>query len=307
MQDKWLVIINPVSGGRSAPKRWAKIKPLFDDAGILYQEQSTGYRDHAAMLVRDAVKSGCRKIMILGGDGTANDVINGVLTSGADPEQITVAMVPAGTGNDWVRTIGKPGSGAELIHGLQRMQTFLHDVGIAYYQHDGKQKQRYFINIAGLGFEGAVAKRIYENAGKWYLGKLQYQLAIMRTLFVYKHTPMQITVDGSATSLTVLSIAAGNAKYNGGGLKQLPSALFDDGEFDMTVITDMPKWKMVLNLPKLQTGSHIGMREVRTFRGKHISIISTPAVHIDVDGEYIGTTPLRFEMAEQKIRVLKFG
>ncbi|HMU70780.1 MAG TPA: acylglycerol kinase family protein, partial [Chitinophagales bacterium] len=104
MQYDWFVIINPVSGGKAAPKRWHKIKPLFDAAPFNYEVIFTEYRDHAALIAKNAVQQGFRRFVILGGDGTANDVINGLCQSGISTEMFTVAMIPAGTGNDWVRT-----------------------------------------------------------------------------------------------------------------------------------------------------------------------------------------------------------
>lgn len=304
MQQKWLVIINPVSGGKAAPKRWAKIQPILEAAGIQTEVVKTAYRDHGAELAKDAVQKGYRHIMILGGDGTANDVVNGVMQSGIAASDVVLAMIPAGTGNDWVRTIGKPHSGEALVAAIRNHKTQMHDVGLLTFQGESGIAHRYFINIAGLGFEGAVAKYLFDHSGKFYLGKLQYQLAILRTLFRYKHTHMQIKTDEQQSTLTALSIAAGNGKYNGGGLMQLPNAVFQDGLIDMTVITTMPKWKMVVSLPKLQSGAHVHMREVQTFRAKHISIQSNPPVYIDADGEFIGTTPLDMSIAPQQIQVL---
>lgn len=304
MQDKWFVIINPVSGGKAAPKRWAKIHPLLQAEGIDLSIAYTAYRDHGALLAEEALKKGFRRLMILGGDGSANDVVNGVMRSGVSPEEVIIAMVPAGTGNDWVRSIGKPVQLQLMAKAMQQAVTKWHDVGVAVYDTPEGKGQRYFINIAGLGFEGAVAKHLYQNSGKFYFGKLQYQLAILRTLLRYKHTLMRIQVDDTSQELTVLSIAAGNGKFNGGGLKQLPDALFDDKQLDMTVIATMPKWKMVISLPKLQTGAHTRMQEVRTFTGKRMHIESTPPVAIDVDGEYIGSTPLTLSIHSAQVRVL---
>lgn len=306
MQDQWLVIVNPVSGGKRAPKRWAKIQPVLEQSGIPHRVMFTEYRDHASLLVQQAIREGARKCMILGGDGTANDVVNGLFASGIDPAEVLLAMVPAGTGNDWVRTIGKPANEQQLAEGLRTEKYRLHDVGVLECRRDAQEVTRYFINIAGLGFEGAVAKRLYDQQGSWYLGKLQYQIAILRSLFVYKHTQMQLEVDGVISRETALSVAAGNGRFNGGGLMQLPLADPGDGVLDMTVITTMPKWKMVVSLPKLQTGAHTRMREVKTYTGKTISIHSEPPVFIDADGEYIGTTPLTFRIAERQVRVLKW-
>jgi len=306
MNKKWFVIINPVSGGKYAPKLWNKILPYLATNNIVHDAVVTEYIDHASILVKKAVGEGYTHFMIIGGDGTANDVINGIFSAQIDTKTITVAMLPAGTGNDWVRTIGAFKSVSDIPKAIIRNETFLHDAGLVSYKSGNQIAQRYFINIAGLGFEGHVAKNIYESKG-WLKGtKLQYQLSILKSLFIYKHTSLTITVDDSTTKQPALSVAAGICKFNGGGLKQLPDAVFDDGLLDMTIIGSMRKWQMVVNLPKLQSGAHVKVKSVSTYRGKNIKIDSEPPIYIDVDGEFIGTTPVSISILPQSINVLKF-
>ena len=306
MIDKWFVIINPVSGRNKGRKLWDKIKPLLTEDGISFEFALTEYVDHASEITAKAAKSGIVNFLIIGGDGTANDVINGICKTDIDINLFTVAMLSAGTGNDWVRTIGKCKSINTIVNSLKQKSTFLHDVGICRYQKNENLQTRYFINIVGLGFEGHVAKRLFEEKSIFRGTKLQYQIAILRSLFIYKHTQMKITVDDVTTELTTLSIAAGIGKYNGGGLKQLPESKFDDGLLDMTLIGNMSKLKMVLSLPKLQSGAHIKMKEVKTFRGKEIKIESTPYVFIDADGEYLGTTPIALSISDKKLNILQW-
>ncbi len=306
MDKKWFVIINPVSGGKYAPKLWNKILPYLQAEDIAYEAVLTEYIDHAGILVKKALAEGFTHFMIIGGDGTANDVINGIYSAQINTNTITVAMLPAGTGNDWVRTIGAFKLASDIPKAILRNETFLHDAGVVTYKNGNEIAQRYFINIAGLGFEGHVAKNIYESKG-WLKGtKLQYQISILKALFIYKHTSLTITVDGTNTKQSALSVAAGICKFNGGGLKQLPNAIFDDGLLDMTVIGSMRKWQMVVNLPKLQNGSHVKVKSVSTFRGKNISIDSELPIYIDVDGEFIGTTPVTIAILPKSINVLKF-
>ena len=307
MIDTWFVIINPVSGRNKGRKLWHKIKPLLTEGGITFDFALTEYVDHASEIAGKAAGSGITNFLVIGGDGTANDVINGICRSGIDMHKFTVGMLSAGTGNDWVRTIGKCQSLNTVVQTLKKRATFLHDVGICNYQKNGQLQIRYFINIVGLGFEGHVAKRLFEEKSIFRGTKLQYQIAILRSLFVYKHTQMQITVDGNSTAITTLSIAAGIGKYNGGGLKQLPDSICDDGLLDMTVIGNMSKLKMVISLPKLQSGIHTKMKEVKTFRGKEIVIESTPDVFMDADGEYLGTTPVKISILQDKINILNFA
>lgn len=306
MNKKWFVIINPVSGGKYAPKLWNKLLPHFEKAGISYQVAFTEYIDHAGILVKQAIADGLQQFMIIGGDGTANDVINGIFNSTNHPENMVIAMIPAGTGNDWVRTIGVYKNISEIAEKLKTGITFLQDVGLVTFQKNNETGIRYFINIAGLGFEGQVAKNLYEKDG-WLKGtKLQYQLAILQSLFVYRHTLLTLTIDGVTQTQTGLSIAAGICKYNGGGLKQLPNAIIDDGLLDMTVIGSMTKLQMVLNLPKLKNGSHVKLKSVNTHRGKVININSEPPIYLDADGEFLGTTPVTISLFPKAIQVLQF-
>lgn len=306
MNKKWFVIVNPVSGGKRAPKLWNKMLPHLENAGISFQVAFTEYIDHAGILVKQAVADGLQHFMIIGGDGTANDVVNGIFNSTGQPENFVLAMIPAGTGNDWVRTIGVYKNIAAIPEKLQTGKIFLQDVGLVSFQKNNETGNRYFINIAGLGFEGQVAKNLYEKEG-WLKGtKLQYQLAILQSLFVYKHTRLTLTIDGETQSQSGLSIAAGICKYNGGGLKQLPDAIIDDGLLDMTVIGSMTKLQMVLNLPKLQNGSHVKLKSVNTFRGKEININSEPPIYLDADGEFLGTTPVTISLIPKAIQVLQF-
>ena len=306
MIDKWFVIINPVSGRNKGRKLWHKIKPLLTEGGISFDFALTEYMDHASEITNTAIGAGFTNFLIIGGDGTANDVVNGICNSKLDLNLFTVAMLSAGTGNDWGRTIGKCKLLQTLVKSLQQKETFSHDVGICSYQKNNTQQTRYFINIVGLGFEGHVAKRLFEEKSIFRGTKLQYQIAILRSLLIYKHTQMKITVDGISSQITTLSIAAGIGKYNGGGLKQLPESKFDDGLLDMTVIGNMSKFKMVISLPKLQSGIHTRMKKVKTFRGKEIIIESAPNVFIDADGEYLGTTPITITLASNKLQILKW-
>lgn len=306
MDKKWFVIINPVSGGKYAPKLWNKMKSLLDAADILYEAVFTEYVDHAGQLAKNALHDRFQQFIIIGGDGTANDVVNGIFNSGFDTSTVTVAMIAAGTGNDWVRTIGTYKNLNAIPEALKKKNTFLQDVGEVWYQKSNQTAKRYFVNITGLGFEGHVAKKLFENNGFLKGTKLQYQIAILKALFVYKHTSLTLTVDDVTTTQTGLSIAAGICKFNGGGLKQLPSAIYDDGLLDMTVIGSMTKLQMVFNLPKLQSGSHVKLNSVNTYRGKTIKIDSDPPIYVDADGEFIGTTPITISLLPKAIQVLRF-
>ncbi len=304
---KWFVIVNPVSGGGKAPHLFKKIGAVLHNRNIQFESVETAGVLHAVALTKDAILAGTRRIMIVGGDGTANEVINGIFTSGIDTEQIIIAMISVGTGNDWVRTIGKHGSLDSIADSLLYEQTFKHDIGSVNYQKEGKMQQRYFMNIAGLGFDGYVAKKIAEGPRILQGTKLQYWMALLGSLFFYRHAEINITVDGIASAHQTLSIACGICKYNGGGMMQLPGASCEDGMLDMTLIGNMSKFKMVRSLPKLTNGSFISMKEIKMVKGKDFLFSSVQPVHVETDGEYLGETPAHIAILEKGVHVLRWS
>ncbi|MBC8048479.1 MAG: diacylglycerol kinase family lipid kinase [Fimbriimonadaceae bacterium] len=305
-ESTWHVIINPVAGGNKAIRLWRKIKPLLIEDEIAFQEIFTQHIYHAVEITKEIVKNNGKNILIVGGDGTAHEVINGIFSATKDTSTISVAMLSAGAGNDWVRTIGKPSSINVVPTSMKKNETFLHDAGIIEFTHDQQTEKRYFINIAGFAFEGLVVKKLLDSNGILKGTKLQYWGAIFRSLLFCKHAPIQFIVDGRETTINTLSVAAGICNYNGGGLKQLPNALYNDGLLDMTVIGEMSKLKMVLRLPKLTDGSLINMKEVRTFRGREIIIKCDKEIFAEADGEFLGTLPVKISIVEKAIKILKW-
>lgn len=306
LKIKWFVIINPISGGGKAVKLWKKLRVLLEQAEIEFEFAQTKYPNHAFELTQAAMQAGALRILIIGGDGTANEVVNGLMQYAATPDSIALAMISVGTGNDWVRTIGKPASFRSMILGLKASQTFAHDVGVLEYAGTNGRTKRYFINIAGLGFDGYVAYKLSRSSSFFSGSKIQYWIGLMQSLFTYKHTRVNFTVDDESVTMQTLSVAAGICKYNGGGMQQLPHADFNDGLLDMTVISNMHKLKMILSLPKLASGSFIRMQSVKTFRGKQITIESDKTIHVETDGEYLGTTPVQIHIIPSAIRVVKW-
>ncbi|MFN0275377.1 MAG: diacylglycerol/lipid kinase family protein [Chitinophagales bacterium] len=302
----WYAIINPVAGKNKAKNLWKKLQPLLQKANIPCNGLITQYADHAIDLTKDAISRGAENFLIIGGDGTANEVINGIFTSEATPANMTVAMLSAGTGNDWVRTIGTYKTLEDIPAKLLLKKTMLHDVGLLEFKKNEATQKRYFINIAGLGFDGFTAKKIAEGNRLLQGTKLQYWLALLGSLFTYKHTIVKFVVDGKEISLNTLSAAIGNCKYNGGGMKQLPDAQFDDGFLDVTVIGNMSKLKMVVSLPKLTDGSFVTMNEITTMKGKEIFINSEKTIYVEADGEYLGTLPAKFSVLEKGISVISW-
>ncbi len=304
-EKDWFLIVNPASGNGKGGRLQTEVQQAMRSAGILAGAAVSDGPGHLSGIAAEALRQGHFRLALLGGDGTANEVINGVFAQDeVASTEVTLGMLSVGTGNDWMRTIGMPRSLQEGIAALARGNTRLHDVGQIWYGEPTQQKLRYFINIAGAGFDGEVTRRVQGWKG-WLAGrKITYWLTILRTLFDYRHTQITITVDGVEESMTALTIAAGICRYNGGGMMQLPGAEFDDGLIDVTVIGKMSTAEMVYRLPMVLDGSFIRLPTVKTFRGSEILLSASPPVYLEADGEVLGKSPARITCLPRAIRVI---
>ncbi|MFA5973577.1 MAG: diacylglycerol kinase family protein [Lentimicrobiaceae bacterium] len=303
---EWFVIVNPNAGKRKGEKDWLEIAALLTDAGIRFVNVFTEHRDHAVILTRKYVENGYRNIIVVGGDGTLNEVVNGIFTQAHVPtDKITLAMIPVGTGNDWCRMFNIPGDYKQAIKLITKRKIFIQDTGtIKYIANEGIEKTRYFINMAGMGFDAMVAKKtnMQKDMGKG--NPMSYVVNILSSLFLYTSTKVTIMLDNEKIASDIFSMSVGICQYNGGGMKQAPGALPDDGLFDMTLIKPIGKFKIIRNIVKLFDGSFTRLPEVSTFRSSKIIIHSEPPMYMEADGESLGHTPFVFNILPQSLYVV---
>jgi len=303
---EWFVIVNPNAGKRKGEKDWLEIAAQLTAAGIQYVSVFTEHRGHAVVLTRKYVENGYRNIIVVGGDGTLNEVVNGIFTQAHVPtEKITLAMIPVGTGNDWCRMFNIPGDYKQAIKLITKRKIFTQDTGtIKYISSEGEEKTRYFINMAGMGFDALVAKKTNKQKDLGKSNPLSYVVNILSSLFVYTSTKVTILLDGEKVISDIFSMSVGICQYNGGGMKQAPDALPDDGLFDLTLIKPIGKFKIVRNIIKLFDGSFTNLPEVSTFRSSKIIIHSEPSMFMEADGESLGHTPFVFNILRQSLNVV---
>jgi len=303
---EWFVIVNPNAGKRKGEKDWLEIAAQLTAAGIEYASVFTEHRGHAVMLTRKYVENGYRNIIVVGGDGTLNEVVNGIFTQAHVPsEKITLAMIPVGTGNDWCRMFNIPGDYKQAIKLITKRKIFTQDTGtIKYISSEGEEKTRYFINMAGMGFDALVAKKTNKQKDLGKSNPMSYVVNILSSLFVYTSTKVTILLDGEKVISDIFSMSVGICQYNGGGMKQAPDALPDDGLFDLTLIKPIGKFKIVRNIIKLFDGSFTNLPEVSTFRSSKIIIHSEPPMFMEADGESLGHTPFVFNILRQSLNVV---
>lgn len=304
MQD-WLIIVNPNAGCRQGIKDWEIIESAIQKSAIKGKICFTEYKFHAVELVKENAAEGYRKIIAVGGDGTINEIVNGIYAFSPNKvNEFTVGVIPIGTGNDWCKMFGIPNDYNEALQVIEKGNSIMQDVGYVEYKEDDKAIQRYFVNVAGLGFDAIVLKKANEEKEKGRFGKFLYFKNILSNLMKFNYLPTEISLNNDIRKVDLFSMNIGICKYSGNGMMQVPNAIADDGLFDVTVIKRMSKFDVMLNVKNLYDGSFIKNKHVETHRTSAITINGTKKLRLEVDGEYIGIAPFKFSILEKALRII---
>jgi YegS/Rv2252/BmrU family lipid kinase len=300
-----MVIVNPNAGNGKGKKDWDKISDLLNNAGLSFDVAFTERKGHAINLTLEALSLGFRKIVTVGGDGTLNEVVNGVFTNKTcATAEIVLASIPVGTGNDWGRMFGIPLNYEKAINIIINNKTLLHDIGTISFYNGTEKETRYFINIAGLGFEAVVVRKTNIQKDKGHGGKLIYFYNLLTSLLSYKNTRAEITIDGEITHADVFSLNVGNGRYCGGGMRQTPRAVPTDGWLDVTIINGMGKFEIIRNLRILYNGRILQHPKIDGYKCKNIKVSSAAAMYAEADGESLGQTPAEFGIIPDALKIV---
>ena len=308
--NKWLIIVNPKASVGKCGKDWPEIQHILVNEGIDFDAFLTEYPGHAIDLARDQiVEKGYKKVISIGGDGTNNEIINGIFSQQrVPPREIQMGVIPVGTGNDWRRTFDIPTDYQANVNTIKKGYTLLHDIGkVTYYNH-GNPQERFFLNAAGTGLDEMVCNRANQLKSQGKGGAVRYMLSTANCLYRFKCVHIQLEIDGQKVfDDEVLSLSLGNGKFNGGGMMMMPDACPNDGLFDVTVIKKVGMIKFATHLNSIYDGSFIQkLQEVSTFRGKKIRITSIPAhqLLLETEGETLTNSPFDFEILPQAINMI---
>lgn len=303
--DKWFAIVNPKAGKGRAVVDWPRISWMLTDAGIDFDHVFTQKKYHAVELTVRAIRNGYRKIISVGGDGTLNEIVNGIfIQQEVKTTDVLLAMMPLGIGNDWIRMYGIPRTYADATIAIKESHSFLQDVGMVKYYEAKVHHTRYFANAVGIGFDGYVAigfNRLKEAGKK---SKWLYVISMIKSVLTYRATKVALRIDDEKISDDVYSITLGIGKYNGGGMIQLPNAVANDGLLDLTLIRKISGLNVLWNMPILYNGTIHKHSRITGHRGKEISIHSIPQIPIEVDGESVGYSPFDISVVPRGINVV---
>ena len=299
-----LVIVNPTSGGGATARRWSAIEAkLKDRLGDLDVERTRGPRD-AERIAREGVRAGADLVIAAGGDGTASEVVSGILGAGLGG-YAELALLPLGTGGDLARTLGLTGSLDDAIARIARGKARPIDAGRAnFVARDGREIATHFVNIASLGVSGLVTQLVNE-APKRFGGRVSFFLGTVRAIARWQPVPVAIRLDGAIVHEGPLHLAAvANGRYFGGGMHVAPAARVDDGLFDLVVFRgEGGKGRLLRRFPLLYSGRHVGLSEVSQQRGVVVEVSTNSELWLEIDGEPLGRAPARFECLPGALRL----
>jgi diacylglycerol kinase (ATP) len=303
MAGSCLTIVNPISAGGATAKRWPRIRDSLA-RHINFDVAQTEYPQHAIRLGIEARELGYSRVICVGGDGTLNEVVNGILQGSPDIPLPEVGMVPSGTGSDLARSIGIARDTDEACARLAAPYRQLTDLGLVAYRGASGEEQRYFVNAAGLGYAAEVVSR--RNGFNRYLrGTLPYLASVATTLMTHRNSDVKITLDGSTSSHRVTAVVLAIGQYFGGGMRVAPNAILDDGMFDVVTIGDVTHLELVYNFPRVYRGTHLNHPKVRAERARSIAVESDQPMLVQADGELLGLSPVRFQILPRALTLLR--
>jgi diacylglycerol kinase (ATP) len=296
------VIVNPVAGARSTRRKWPIISRLLERIGLSFDFNYTEGVGHAMELARVAASDGYRYLVAVGGDGTVNEVANGILHS-QNAAATALGVVSTGTGSDFARSAGLARDYTTACNSLTSSKRLTIDVGVVAYQRDGKRQERFFVNSAGVGFDAAVTKET-ERYPKFFGGTIPYVAGMLRTLVSYKNKPIVLKVGDEEESRRVLSVAVANGNYMGGGMRIAPEAELDDRLLDVVVIGDFGKLEILKEFPKVYKGTHVNLPKVSVKKASKVTIDSTEPMLLYADGEVLGECPVEFGVVPRALSIV---
>jgi len=293
-------LVNPASANGSTGRRWPELARRAAAAGLEGATLFSERQGHLAELAREAALDGAELLVVVGGDGSVNEVVNGLAGLGRQPE---VAVVPRGTGWDFSRTFGIPRETDDAVQVALEGDVRTIDLGRASYRAwDGSDATAWFANVASAGMSGAIAKRANETT-KALGGKASYLWATFAVFSGWEATEIEVAVDGERRAGPMFDVVVANGRFFGGGLEICPEAEPDDGLFDVLTIGDVTKRDLVQTMPKMYRGTHLPHPKAELLRGSSVTVTSETPLPIELDGEQPGTTPATFEVSAGALRL----
>jgi YegS/Rv2252/BmrU family lipid kinase len=318
------IIANPASANGATGLRWSGIEAHLRAEGLKFDVSLTDAPGHATDLVKKAVESGANTVVCAGGDGTLNEVVNGLMAID-ESRRPALAIIPCGTGTDFARGLNLPRDLDRIAGTLKTRHTKGIDVGVVSFVRAGQALSRHFINIAGLGFDGEVSDVVNQQGKRG--GSAAYFLTVFKVLAGYVNKRARVTLVAPDDTERVIDdafnlIAVSNGRYFGGGMLVSPHSDPFDGLFDVIVIKAMGRGEFAMNFPKVYRGTHLSHPKVSEYRAREVRVDLLPhpnAPHpgplpqgegektrmfLEAEGELFGEAPAHFRILPSALRLV---
>ena len=302
MNTDWFLIVNPTSGNGKSKKSWQHISTLLKNHGIRFSFAFTEYSKHESELAQDAIKNGFTKIISVGGDGTLHHIVNGIMSQNVvETYTIQLAVIPIGTGNDWVKTYNIPAKIEKSILNIKKGKPILQDIGKLTTEN---HTNIYFNNVAGVGYDGYVVNKL-KKLKKF--GGVAYLLSGIYGILFYKKSNFTIELNNQTLKEKCLMTIFGICKFSGGGMQFTKDVNPSDGLLDITIAKNLTLLDLILNLPKLYNGTIVHHKKVATYKTNAIKVTPTSTVDkpfIQADGELIDSGSVTVSIIKNAIQFI---
>jgi diacylglycerol kinase (ATP) len=290
-------IFNPrAAGGRGArlePDVRACLARAAREADVKLEWVETQEPGHAVVLAQEAAANGCDLVVAIGGDGTVNEVINGLMQVERRSGSTALGIIPVGSGNDFAWNAG---IALDPLVACQRVidgQMRVVDLGQI---RESSGRQRYFCNGSGAGFDAQTALEV--ERFKWLRGVLIYLVAVLKTLIFHHQVPeLRISVDDREWTQRSMMLTVGNGRRLGGGFLVTPEAELDDGLLDVCICGELGRLGILMIIPRFMRGTHVTHREVQMARARRVKVESPVPLAVHLEGESFATDAREFEFS----------
>lgn len=300
----WSVIVNPHAGNGKSGKKWPMIRQYLDQHLILQDVFFTREPGDASTIARQLASEGKKYIIGVGGDGTNFEIINGIFSQSITAStDIIYALLPVGTGNDWIRHHGIPKQLGPWVAMVQQAKTIRQDVG---YVDCHGMPRKFFMNVCGMAYDAFVVKYL-QPWRRWIQHPLIYILGILRCLYLYQLPLARIQLDNDAPITTrTYTINAGICRFSGGGLQIVPHAIATDGQLAVTIAPELSKLEVLRNTPRFYSGTlhqhpKIIARQVHQLR---VLPAANEEIWVEADGELLGKAPVNIGILPAALNIV---
>jgi diacylglycerol kinase (ATP) len=288
-----LFVVNPAARGGRAARLLTLVRRAIAEHGGAGEVVCTERAGHATALAREAASAGFDAVIGVGGDGTLQEIANGLVTGA---QLLPIGAVPTGSGNDFVRSLGLPTAPSAAVALAWSTAERLVDLAAC--------GERYFINVGGAGFDARVARAAYSMPSVLRFGAVPYVAGVLRELMHNTAHELRIHLNDRTLQRRALMVAVANGAFYGGGMMICPEASRDDGLLDLCVVGAVSRPEVLRLLSAVFSGKHVGDPHVEFFRTRMVRIESAQPCELHLDGELAGTLPAEFRAVPQALRVL---